>query len=273
MAIAVVAIVSGPLLQTFVTSAKVGQRSYDIDKANAATVQVIEELKGYSLTDLTGAGSQFTQDGEGKYRRTLYYDAAWKGPYSVNSEEGYPFRVDLSLSSQASSQVEQSYVARLGAGEGYYLVADYKYMTPGQSYTLRAQEKSGGDYSVSSDNAILRKSSDGSTLNQTLSLPGGDVGDILPILVDVSGPAEKKVTLTVNNQTGKEVVLYLYGDLDASHVTTALSADTLGNMSVSRMSVSSETLEFNKLTLSAQVVRTEDGQKLTDYTTMLYFAG
>ena len=274
MAIAVVALISGPLLQTFVTSAKVGQRSYDIDKANAATVRMIEEIKGYSLSALTGAGSIFHHDeAANRYSRTEYYDAAWGGPYAVNSEEGYPFRADISLSGSTSMEVEQSYIARLGDGAGYYLEAAYGQMTAGQEYTILVQEES-EDYRVSSPYAILGNSNDSEEgLNSYFFIPKVDVDGVIPILVDVSGPEGKSVTLSVDNQTDREVILYIYGDMDGGHVTTALADGTMGNMSVSRMSVSSETLEFNKLALSVQVVRTADGQKLTDYTTMLYFAG
>lgn len=273
VAIAVVALISGPLLQTFVTSAKVGQRSYDIDKANAATVRVIEDLKGYSLTALTGAGSGFDHDeAANRYSRTEYYGADWSGPYGDDGDGSRPFRADISLSSSTSMEVEQSYIARLGDGAGYYLEAAYEQMTDRGSYTIRVEEESGG-FVISSNYAVLRTSKGGAGLNLRINVPQGDVDGVIPIVVDVSGPDGKKVTLSVNNQTGKEVILYIYGDLNEEHVTAELSDNTMGNMSVSRMSVSSETLEFNKLALSVQVVRTADSQKLTDYTTMLYFAG
>ena len=274
MAIAVVALISGPLLQTFVTSAKVGQRSYDIDKANAATVRIIEEIKGYSLSALTGADSAFHYNvTENTYSRAEYYDAAWGGPYAADSDEGYPFRAEVSLSGSTSMEVEQSYIARLGGGAGYYLEAAYGQLTDGSSCTIRVEKKESGDYSVTGSYAVLRRSDPAEGPSSAISIPGGDVDGVIPILVDVSGPELKRVTLSINNQTDKEVVLYIYGDLEGAHVTTALADGTMGNMSVSRMSVSSETLEFNKLALSVQIVRTADNQKLTDYTTMLYFAG
>lgn len=275
VAIAMLALISAPLLQIFVTSARVGQRSYDIDKANAATVQTIEKIKGASLKALTGDESNFHDEGDGKYTRTEYYTANWAGPNEAIPGETAPFRAEIMLHSDITSIVEQSYIAQLGEaeGNGYYLEADYGRMNSGAVYTVGVSKNEDGSYQIASS-AILRRSTEGPEMvSVTLTIPQADCSGVLPIVVDASKDIEKQVNLRVDNQTDLEVALYIYGDMGGERIKPVLADGTMGNMSVSRMSVSSETLEFSKLRLSVRMIRTEDNQELTNYTTMLYFAG
>lgn len=270
VALAIVAIVSGPLLQTFVTSAHVGQRTYQIDKASAAAVETVETIRGLSLESITSGESRFSYDEETKeYTRTDYYDGSWKAATQPDAV----FRLESSLSSAAISEVKQSYIELLGEGEsGYYIEADYGKIINEATLTAEDTEET---CRLSAGSAILRSSNDGtSAVQMELDIPKADCAGSIPLVVEVPSSASNRVTLWVDNRTGADVNLYIYGDLEEPYwVTAGLAEGTMGSMNVSRMKVSSESLSFNKMELRVRTIRIEDEQELTDYTTMLYFAG
>lgn len=271
VALAVLAIISGPLLQTFVTSAHVGRRSYDLDKAGSVAVATLEELKGYSLAGLTDTGG-FTPNGDGGYTdRNDYYNTNWN---RVATQGESAFQVVSKLSTQSNAQVEQSYITTLGSGaDAYYTEALYSAAANLKTVTVDGDSTSG--YEVSCDSALLQKSTDSAvSVTSSVAIPREDVSGGIPIVIDTSSAAVSGgIALMVNNQSDVDANIYIYGDQDGSKVSIELSPATGGGMNVNRMSVGRETLNFNKLALSVEVFRTGEAQPLVSYTTMLYFAG
>lgn len=99
-AIAIVAIISGPLLYLFVTSARIGRHSYDLDKASTLSVDLIEKIKANpgNWTD-KGYTSLARVDGHStalhKYTKSYYYDINWSSEDVTENQAA--FRADVSL--------------------------------------------------------------------------------------------------------------------------------------------------------------------------------
>lgn len=288
LAIAIVAIIAGPLLQTFVTSTAVGRRSYDTDKANTVSVRTVEEIKGApSSINTSGYSYDESYDSSlGKYihtfTRTQYYDTNWNGPYDTDLGGTCPFREVITAQGEedAASDLDGlSYIPELVAasGQNYRLEVDYGSMTS-NSYLITVT-KDDTQYTVGTSEGILKSTLTGAS-GFSQSIPLEDcISGVLPIVVlvgdveDVGNPPTK--SFTVDNRTGKELGLYIYGDYrdpdnnDPHYVTATL---TSGVMTVNYMKVSSATLSYDKLDLNVTVYRESDGVRITDYTTLLYLS-
>lgn len=284
LAIAIVAIIAGPLLQTFVTSTAVGRRSYDTDKANTVSVKTVEEIKGTpsSIDTSRYSYNEVYDSSLGKYvhtyTRTQYYDRDWNGPYDTDLGGTCPFRQVITARGEedAASDLDGlSYIPELVAasgartGQNYRLEVDYGSMTS-NSYLITVT-KDGTQYTVSTSEGILKSTLTGvSGFSQSIPLEDC-ISGVIPIVVDVGDSPMNYVTFTVDNRTGKELGLYIYGDYynDPHYITATL---TSGVMTVNYMKVSSATLSYDKLDLNVKVYRQSDGVKITDYTTLLYLS-
>ncbi|SMC42804.1 pilus assembly FimT family protein [Papillibacter cinnamivorans] len=289
VAIAIVAIVSGPLLQTFITSNRVGRRSYDVDKANAASVKTVEAVKGdpTSVSTVNYSHTRTFDPSLGKYvntfSKTQYYDVNWAGPYDTDLGGTCPFSAVTTVTGVEgdTDDVELSYINELvvdsGAQKGlnYHIVAEYSQMSSGTTYPIRVTTD-GVNYKVEASNGVLSyailSSTKGGATNIYQQFPVEDcVTTGIPLVVDAGDSGGKYISFLVDNRTGKDLDLYIYGDFAEPHlITTSLVS---GIMNVHHMSVSSASLSYDKLDVNVRIYRDSDGSEITDYTTMIYLAG
>ncbi len=185
-AIAVVAIISGPLLYTFVTSTKVGRHSYDSDKANALSVELVETVKA-AAGDFGGYAYSYTYS-EGKYwhnyEKTSYYGADWT-PNVPQSEAIY--RAALTVKGEdTGSGVYMSYVPELvdTAGNSYRIEVDYTLLSTGDC-GITMDSLPGDLYRVSASAGILVDTRDG-LHKPAVEFPAGDLKTgIVPVIIDL----------------------------------------------------------------------------------------
>ncbi|MPM59218.1 hypothetical protein SDC9_106058 [bioreactor metagenome] len=267
MAIAIVAIVSGPLLQTFVTTSRVGRRSYDVDKANAVSVKTVEAIKADPTSITLGE--------DGSYSSTAYYDVNWS-KQDTDLGGTCPFSAVTTVTSteDTSDDVSLSYLPELvdSSGQNYHIVADYQYRSGTHSITI-VDNKALSKYIITASSDLLTNTLNGAnSAGSGIVIPYVDcVSGIIPVVVDVGQSPDHSISFSVNNQTGKELGIYIYGDYnnDPHYVTATL---TSGVMTVNYMKVTSATLSYDKLDVNVKVFRISDGSKITDYTTMVYLA-
>lgn len=275
-AIAIIAIVSGPLLYLFVTSTRVGRNSYDSDKANAISVELIERIKadsgnwaenGYIDSPVIADGVMLHN-----FSKTLYFDSDW----SLTGDPALArFQADISLSEGGiGGGVSRSFIPELVAAEGSFAGISYRLETLNKDnsptnidHTLIV-EYSDPNYTVDGS-ALIRN-----TLNNAISyisIPQADCpGGVIPIVVDVEGEPDDLIHFTVDNRTSLEIAFYIYGDTDKDSVT----AETInGFISTNYMHVGSETIEYDQLEVNIRFTYKDSGKKITDYTTLIYLPG
>lgn len=270
VAMAIIAIIAGPLLQTFLTSTRVGQHSYEIDKANTISVQTVEKLKANPLDDIV---SNFTVTEGNTFTRTQYYDINGTTP---SSEADSSFRVVTTLKGSDSTGTgvdSHSYfpqlISQLGAKQNYHIEADYGSMNEGDYALTLTHSTDTSTYTLTTSQFILKKTLAGGNTN-SIEIPAADcVSAVIPLRVDIGNPPHKDIAFTVNNQTDMTLGFYIYGDnASDSHFITAVP--TSGTLTVNYMKPLPAELKFDKLDVNVKVFRQKDASQVTDYTTMIY---
>ena len=248
VAFAVLALVSGTLLQMFIVSAKVNHQAYEIDKANALAVKIQEVFKeNPSQIDVTGfaelVGASKTPNGT-TTAISAYLDKDWQATTTTVSAF---YHVDLLVATTGTSILENS---------GYY-------PSNGQIWHLNP-----GIYSYD-----LLIDQDVVIANQLLvQLPGGlPVGQIplakgIPIIIDNNGvPINNLTTIKVTNSSATPVSIYI---LDASS-TTAVAVNVV--QGVCNYSVlPSELQEVKNQIIELTITRMSDGMLLATSTGSTY---
>jgi len=264
-AIAIIAIISGPLLHMFVTSSRVGRWSYDTDKANSIAVGIVEEIKANPLS--------VSLDESGNATIIHYYTSSWQ-PAGVDN---YVFRAETTVSAVSDgSSINLSYLPELTDDEGntYAIEINYgEYPSSPYALTVTPQEDT---YKVECSNNILTVY--GYTSNMC-EIPkdhcASDQLPIIPFIVDDEANTSNLVNFNVANSAGVEVALYVYGDYDAENPTSHLVTATplSGTMSINYMRVQNTALNFDELAVNIKVIRNSNEEVITDYTTKVYLAG
>lgn len=269
-AIAIIAIISGPLLYLFVTSTRVGRHSYDSDKANALSVELIEQIKanpgnwetnGYVDTPVMDEGAELHS-----YAKTLYFNSDWNITGDFNQAD---FLAHISLSEGGSGTgVSMSFIPELVVSEGSQAGKDYRIETITALDTTITVTYEDPIYEITDTGSILKNTLNNSTV--PITIPEDDcVGGVIPIVVDVEGTSDE-IHFKVKNQTSMEIAFYIYGDNDDRHRVTAETTD--GPISTNYMQVSSQILDYD--TMEVNVVFTyRDGREICDYTTLIYLPG
>lgn len=275
VAIAVVAIVAGPLLQVFITSNRVGRNSYDVDHANAVAVKTVEKIiegaDGYDVSDVGNyTPYSYSDDGINYIQYTAVRDYSYNWEDSASGDA--TFSALITLSGVASGGEAPAYIPALSSesGSGYWLSTDYSTMAFGD-YPLTVQDD-GTNYVVTCLGVGLKKSTDpvGEPASGNVSIPHDDVrADVIPIVIYVDQARAVQVSFTVDNRTGLELAFYIYNDAQDPHLVTA--SITSGAMSTNYMKVSANDPTYSLLDANVKVTRIEGGDVLADYTTKLYF--
>lgn len=279
-AITIIAIISGPLLYLFVTSTRVGRHSYISDKANAMSVELIEEIKanpgnwtakGYADAPVIVDGVELHN-----YSKTIYFDSDW----SIVGESTAEFRADISLSeSESSLGVSMSFIPELvvadgsNAGKSYRLETVTKDNLPSNINSTITMKRFGSSLSISDSFNILRNTLNGDTV--AITIPVADCsGGVIPIVIDVENEPQDYIHFTVDNRTSMEISFYIYGDnerdMDGNYLRR-VSAETInGSISTNYMQVSGETLDYDRMEVNVVFSYMDGGRKICDYTTLIY---
>ena len=115
ISIAVLAMISGFVLQMYIVSSRVNQRAQDMDSANAVAVSAVESLKAQPSLDNFAewpvlSGSIMQTGGEGLFSAVKYFDDEWK---QVSADDSAAFVLRLSVPSVAESTVPAGGVGAL----------------------------------------------------------------------------------------------------------------------------------------------------------------
>lgn len=265
-AIAIIAIISGPLLYMFVTSTKVGRHSYDSDKANAMAVQAVEQIKG-----APGNRDEFQPDPiTGIPIKTIYYDINWN--VVADADKGV-YRTAITLKDNLVGQEYTSYIPTLLDGEKNYWITVRPNLNSGTYAITLTFDEANNEYILSAEQWMLSKDG-GNPYMDTVRISVDEcTSDIIPVLLDIEGNENADYTFNVKNlsPTGIDIGFYIYGDFDLPH---KVKIQTLaGEVVINYMSVRFETLDFNKTDVNAVITKVADGSVIADYTTMLYLPG
>ncbi len=235
VAFAVLAIVSGALLQSFVVSAKNNRRAYDLDKAHALCDRAAELFKAYPYPeDLKNAfsGPDFSEQpspaayiltesfldasGKGDMLFTKYYDSEWRE--LLSSEEGIAaYRLKARVTAEEASEAVNTIYYPVTAG-----TMALSPSSTANSIELRLSLSGGNPYSC-----VYELSGDGGTSSGTCAINGYKIaGMLLPIGLELNwtvlegiDPTNRTVTFYVDNtatQGGKELeaAIYVFGAVD-----------------------------------------------------------
>lgn len=263
-AISIIAIISGPLLYMFTTSTRVGRWSYDTDKANTVAVRTVEELKADP--------SAVSLDESGLYSHVDYYSFDWQPSDSSTAA----FSAVTTAEGAGSGSVGRSYIPSLTDDDGNLYAIEINYgESPATQYTLTvtAQPLS---YQVQCSSSVLTVNGlTGSLVSIPRTHCASALFPIIPIVVNDGQNSLIGVRFHVDNTSGAETALYVYGDYDEAnpenHLVTA--SPLAGTMSINYMKVQNSFLQFDELKVNVQVLRLSDANQITDYTTKVYLAG
>ena len=279
-AIAVIAIISGPLLYMFITSSRVERHSYDVDKANTVAVGIVEGLKA-NPADINETNFFYTPEYDEEthhtihtYTRTDYFNKSWQGTDAASAD--YYAAITLTGEDNSDDGISLSYIPELvcksgaQAGENYSIVTDYNSVSSGDcEFTV---DVSGNDYTIAATQAIFINTLNGAGATAFVTIPKEDcVANIIPLVVDIGSNPNNHIKFIVNNKTTIETALYVYGDYgnDPHYITTS---PTSGTLSINYMKVSSKPLDYDKLDVNVKVHRVAQDDVIADYTTLIYFA-
>lgn len=254
---AIVAIVSIPLLQMFVTSTKVGRHSYDTDKANAVALQTVEQIKSGNYA--------FTLGGTDK----SYYTYDW----APSTNTGSPFRMEVTVTGAISNAMQSTYTPQLvdATGNQYVISIDLGAMPTG-SYTLGLTDE-GGAYKLSCEPAALNFKGSGMVplMNERyVTVPKEYLTSplILPVAIDNSQNSTHYVTLAVTSSAAPQLGLYVFGDDDETKLVSMTTGSV--NASITRLSAGIDSMTYDRLAIEAKVLRTADNSVIADYETLGY---
>lgn len=251
---AIVAIVSIPLLQMFVTSTKVGRYSYDTDKANSIVLETVEQIKSGTMP--------VTFDSAGNFAQASYFSYDWGMAGSSN----YAFRMDVLVTGSVSNAMQSSYIPQFvdsSSGSPYSVTIDYGVL-PAANYTLTLTQ-TGTNYQLACNAAIL---SCKGVASSTVVIPKADIASsVFPVAVDDTVNTLNPVKFEVSSDADVQLGLYVFGDDAASPLVTMKLAG--GNASITTLSADVSSLSYDKMTIHVTVKRA-DGSVIADYTTMGY---
>ncbi len=259
--IAIVAIISVPLLNMFATSFKVGRYSYNIDNANTVALRTVERIRAGQLP--------YTLDGAGQYLQTDYFDYSWN-PVDPSNASSAVFRTEIRVQGQLSSNMNSAFLPQLvdSFGKSYSILIRYdaKPASPTFSPTITL-ESNGASYHLSSSEAIF--------VNQlgafvdSVDVPKTDLrSPVLPVVVDNSLNTVGPVLFRVTGTSGVELGLFVYGDDDETPLVSI--SVTGGGASITKLEGGMDALQFDQLNISAKVIRMEDNLTIADYSTKTY---
>ena len=265
-AIAVVAIISGPILYLFLSSTRVGRDSYDTDKYHSIAVQEVETIKANP--------EHYTPPEDGTYSMTTYYNVNWGETGSSNYYYRTETTVDWAEDGVDNDSVGLSYIPQLNNSERPNVsVVEYSNTLQEQTYSLELTENRGTytlECAYSNYSCDIFPSYSGTTSTMTINQSEFDT-DILPIVVDIDPDlaADIRMTYIIDNSTDKKPIFYVYGDKADSdkHVTAIASSGSVG---VTYMSVENSLLSFNELEVTIEVYRQKDDKMVSDYSTKVY---
>ncbi|MDP4093534.1 MAG: prepilin-type N-terminal cleavage/methylation domain-containing protein [Bacillota bacterium] len=250
-AIAIVAIVSGSLLEMFVLPAKMNSKADAADKANTMAVKTAEYFKADPIDFFNGTPTvtmfanntiiQQQKDGNGQLAGTgytKYYDSRWN---ELGSSNGASYMLTANVSDRAGSSSQNTYLANSNAEFSPQANIDNQYtlsVANGGQITLTGS----GGYSV--QNIYSGNNTIGSRLGVIFNYPSGDT---------------KNYVIHVDNQSGLPVDLYVYN----APVRSFVSIDPLnGESSISYIpdvfSQCNLDLNQNNYTLSTYYPNTSD---------------
>ncbi len=258
--IAIVAIISVPLLNMFATSFKVGRYSYNIDNANAAALRTVEAFKAGTLP--------YTLDANGLYEQTDYYDYNWNPTDEFNAS----FKVYTEIEGRfdPDSQMDSAYLPQLVSvsGTSYSITADIPALPASPAYTpTLTLTKDGSYYTLTCSDPILKKA--GSALVRTVSVPATDLtSSVLPVVVDNRLNTAGQVQFRVTGTSGMELGLFVFGDNGENSLVSMTV--TGGGASITKLDSDMEALRFDTLVIHVQAVRMSDGVVISDFETMSY---
>lgn len=251
--IAIVAIISVPLLNMFATSFKVGRHSYDIDQANAVALDTIEKFR---------AGQSVLALETGEYEATEYYDYGW----NLAAEENYVFRVETKVVGKptggapgADGDMQSAYLPQIfdSLGKSHTITMKLPHLS-GETYkpTLTLADE-GTYFSLASNAAILQY--DGGAGVKTLTIPKWQPNiTTFPVIVDNSDYATGLVEIQVTGISGTELALFVFsGEGGVGNDSVSITV-TGGAASITKLKRSVDTLEFDLLEISARVIRAAD---------------
>ena len=265
--IAVIAIVSGPLLQMFITSNHVGRRSYEIDKANTVAVATVEEIKENPQAQL----ALFTPGLPGEYTKSAYYD----NNFVPCAQAQGVFRSDITVSKVPFTGGEEiigsSYIPELIDEEGNSYRVDIDYNNCSNNTSVEVTFDTGErEYTIISGSAVFEG------FSTTMQIPEADFTSdenrIIPFILLVPEGVTKTVDIRMNNLSGIDADFYIYGDPTGDLVTVIPEAGSTGSITVNYMQYGDGELSFNKYSVNVRVYRQSDGSELADYESMIYIA-
>lgn len=249
--IAIVAIISVPLLNMFATSFKVGRYSYNIDNANAVALRTVESFR---------AGLLGTETPE-----PLYFDYNWNATGQGNAV----FQVNTTVQGIPSDAMNSAFLPQFvdAAGNPYSVEIKYIAQPAGDTYkpTLTLS-KSGSVYTLSCSDAILYKNGGG--YNQVTIPESHLTSSVFPVVVDNTKNTTGAVEFQVTGMSGVELALFVFGDSGESSLVSM--GVTGGGASITKMTGGVEALAFDQLLIHVQVVRLEDNLVISDYETRTY---
>ena len=265
--IAIIAIVSGPLLQMFITSNRVGRRSYDIDKANTLAVATVETIKQNPQAQL----ALFTAGLPGEYAKSNYYD----NDFIACPQSEAVFRSDITVTkvpfTGGTEVIGSSYIPELidASGNSYRVDIDYNNCSNSTSMNITFDEGS-QIYNVTSGSSVFEG------FSMTKNIPADDLASqdkkVIPFILIVPEGVTKTVDIQVDNQSGVDADFYIYGDPSANLISVTPEAGSTGSIIVNFMQYGDGELSFNKYSVNVKIFRQSDGSKMVDYESMIYMS-
>lgn len=250
--IAIVAIISVPLLNMFATSFKVSRYSYDVDKANAAALDIVERFR---------AGETVLALESGVYTETLYFDYDWKPALAEN----HVFRAEAVVNGVVSDSMDSAFLPQLGGGHS--IIISYLKIVGEYEPTLTLTETE-NYYTLACGDGILHWDVVGAGVG-TITILKTDVNAaVIPVIVDNSANAAGgSVRFQVTGISGVELALYVFGDSEANPVSMSVTG---GAASITKLKAKVEALEFDLLKIEVKVIRAKDGVVMADHATTSY---
>ncbi|MCE5235389.1 MAG: prepilin-type N-terminal cleavage/methylation domain-containing protein [Clostridiaceae bacterium] len=265
--IAIVAIISVPLLNMFATSFKVGRYSYNIDNANAVALTTVEKLRSGQIN--------FTLDGSGNYTQTEYFDYNWNS-IAAGGEEAplnAAFRAVSVVKGESLDSMQSAFLPQLvnsTTGENYSVGISYEQQgEAGFETTLELSYDSGSKtYKLACGRSIL--SVNGVTGQSEVSIPAAHLmtSSVLPVVVDNSQNTVGHVRFKVTGVSGVELGLFVFGD-DGESELVSMSVIS-GGASITHLEGGMDMLSFDRLDINVKVIREADGLVISDYATKSY---
>ncbi len=256
VAIAILALLSGGLLEAFVLSTKMNSKADNIDKANLLATQVAEDFKSGAQADLFYKGeavSVFTDTESvlaGSERQyTKWYNASWNEETS-RPTSGFVLRAKINLNTKGSST--DAFTPQTAA-----------------AITLSATSPDSDSDGFADNNLVIN------TANLSLNGSGNTsyVSSTGRTGIRINYPNGQTAAIAVNvtNNSTKPVDLYVYGVSESTPANTVKLVPVQGESSISYINSASST-NLNEYTIEVSIERLDDNVNLSRITTSKYLA-